>query len=113
MELWCLTLMNKCVSSIAMPPLGCGNGGLSWNDVKPLIQKKLRNISDVEIVVLEPEATDEVPEYDTSSLAMTYPRAVFLRALTELETVFDGSFDRLSLQKIVYFLQALGVPFST
>ena len=43
MELWCLTLMNKCVSSIAMPPLGCGNGGLSWNDVKPLIQKKLRN----------------------------------------------------------------------
>jgi O-acetyl-ADP-ribose deacetylase (regulator of RNase III) len=106
------TLTQKCIGSIAMPPLGCGNGGLDWRDVKPLIEQKLRGVSDVEIVVLEPEANEEHPEHDTSTLSMTYPRAVLIRALAELETVFDGSFDRLSLQKIVYFLQALGVPFN-
>jgi hypothetical protein len=32
--------------------------------------------------------------------------------LSVLERYFDGSFDRISLQKIVYFLQALGVNFN-
>jgi O-acetyl-ADP-ribose deacetylase (regulator of RNase III) len=26
------------ITSIAIPPLGCGNGGLNWADVKPLIE---------------------------------------------------------------------------
>jgi uncharacterized protein YwgA len=42
---------------------------------------------------------------------MTYPRAILLKALNDLERYFDGSFDRISLQKIAYFLQALGVDF--
>ena len=105
------TLRQKHISSIAMPPLGCGNGGLEWRDVKPLILDKLCALRDVEIVVLEPEDHEQEPEYNIESLAMTYPRAVLIKALAELETLFDGSFDRLSLQKIVYFLQALGVPF--
>jgi uncharacterized protein YwgA len=42
---------------------------------------------------------------------MNRARATLLKALSELEFHFDGSFDRLSLQKIVYFLQAFGVDF--
>lgn len=38
----------------AIPPLGCGNGGLNWNDVKPLITRKLGHLSDVRIVIFEP-----------------------------------------------------------
>ena len=34
------------VKSIAIPPLGCGNGGLEWNDVKSLIVTKLSEIKD-------------------------------------------------------------------
>ncbi|HEY3260545.1 MAG TPA: macro domain-containing protein, partial [Pseudonocardiaceae bacterium] len=30
------------VASIAVPALGCGNGGLNWNDVYPLIERALR-----------------------------------------------------------------------
>ena len=26
------------IKSVALPPLGCGNGGLDWNEVKPIIE---------------------------------------------------------------------------
>jgi O-acetyl-ADP-ribose deacetylase (regulator of RNase III) len=99
------------ISSVALPPLGCGNGGLSWEDVRPLIEKHLRGLSDVRVTVLEPVESRERPEHRTPAFPMTYPRAVMLRAFGELEIYFDGCFDRISLQKLVYFLQVLGVPF--
>lgn len=40
--------------SIAIPPLGCGNGGLDWSDVKPKIINALNGIEDIEILVYEP-----------------------------------------------------------
>ena len=33
------------ISSIAIPPLGSGNGGLIWADVKSIIEKKLTPLS--------------------------------------------------------------------
>jgi O-acetyl-ADP-ribose deacetylase (regulator of RNase III) len=36
---------DKKISSIAFPKLGCGNGGLDWEDVKPIMEKYLNNIS--------------------------------------------------------------------
>lgn len=41
------------IKSIAIPPLGAGNGGLDWKQVKPLIENKLSDI-DCEILVYEP-----------------------------------------------------------
>ena len=32
------------VKSVAIPPLGCGNGGLQWPVVKQLIEKKLEKV---------------------------------------------------------------------
>jgi len=100
------------IPSIAIPPLGCGNGGLNWADVRPVIEAKLSNLDDVDIVLFAPTHAVDAPEYVHSSLSMTFPRAVLLKALDDLERYFDGSFDRISLQKIVYFLQALGVDFN-
>ena len=34
-------LPNLQISSIAIPPLGCGNGGLEWGNVKMIIEKHL------------------------------------------------------------------------
>ena len=31
-------IREKEIQSIAIPPLGCGNGGLDWSDVRPLIE---------------------------------------------------------------------------
>jgi len=42
---------------------------------------------------------------------MTFERALLLKSLVDLEGYFDCAFDRISLQKIVYFLQALGVGY--
>lgn len=46
------------VKSIAIPPLGCGNGGLNWADVKPRIVSALEDLHSVDIVIYEP-----TPEY--------------------------------------------------
>ena len=32
------------IKSVAFPPLGCGNGGLSWEEVGPLMYGKLRHL---------------------------------------------------------------------
>lgn len=100
------------IKSIALPPLGCGNGGLDWALVKPLIADKLSSLDGVKVVVFSPKESTDEPEFsEKANLAMNHTRATLLKALSELELHFDGAFDRLSLQKIVYFLQALGVDF--
>jgi len=42
------------LESIAIPALGCNNGGLNWRDVKPIIVKKLSVIEDTRILIYEP-----------------------------------------------------------
>ena len=39
--------------SIAIPPLGCGLGGLKWNEVRPLIEQHLGEL-EARILVYEP-----------------------------------------------------------
>lgn len=100
------------IRSIAIPPLGCGNGGLDWADVKPLIISKLGSLDDVNIVIFGPKDSGDLPKFsETSPLEMTYPRAMLLKSFAELEVYFSGAFDRISMQKVIYFLQALSVDF--
>jgi O-acetyl-ADP-ribose deacetylase (regulator of RNase III) len=42
------------IRSIALPPLGCGHGGLRWEQVKPLIEQAFASLPDVEVQVYEP-----------------------------------------------------------
>ncbi|MBV8254765.1 MAG: macro domain-containing protein [Chitinophaga sp.] len=42
------------IKSIALPALGCGLGGLNWEQVKASIEDKLGHLQDVEIVVYLP-----------------------------------------------------------
>ena len=42
------------IKSIAIPALGCGFGGLKWNDVKQLITNNLSDLN-IEIYVYEPK----------------------------------------------------------
>ncbi|WP_292754265.1 hypothetical protein [Nostoc sp. NMS4] len=37
-----------------MPALGCGNGGLNWADVKPLIESAFAQLPDVQVIIFEP-----------------------------------------------------------
>lgn len=47
-------LIEKQVKSIAIPPLGAGNGGLEWSAVREQIVSALGDLPDVEIVIFEP-----------------------------------------------------------
>lgn len=47
-------IVDKKIRSIAIPALGCGLGGLVWDEVKPLIMSRLDGLSDVKIFVYEP-----------------------------------------------------------
>jgi O-acetyl-ADP-ribose deacetylase (regulator of RNase III) len=43
------------IKSIAMPALGCGLGGLDWNDVKPLIEKAFVTLPNVKGLLYLPK----------------------------------------------------------
>ena len=46
------------VHSIALPPLGCGLGGLEWTEVQPRIHRALAGVADLDALVFEPYGTD-------------------------------------------------------
>jgi O-acetyl-ADP-ribose deacetylase (regulator of RNase III) len=47
------------IHSIAIPPLGCGNGGLDWSQVRPLIENMLGNLPNVDIQLYAPVVTPD------------------------------------------------------
>jgi O-acetyl-ADP-ribose deacetylase (regulator of RNase III) len=47
-------IRSRGIRSIAIPPLGCGLGGLDWSEVRRRIEATLGELGDVKIFVLEP-----------------------------------------------------------
>ncbi|MEQ1843343.1 MAG: macro domain-containing protein [Verrucomicrobiales bacterium] len=43
------------VQSIAIPPLGCGFGGLRWEDVRPLIERVFESLPEVQVLLHAPD----------------------------------------------------------
>jgi len=59
------------ISSIAMPRLGSGNGGLRWENVKILIDNYLANIDNVEIIIYEPSSEiEEILKKEMKNLSL-------------------------------------------
>ena len=42
------------ITSIAVPPLGCGLGGLNWDEVRPRIEQAFVNLADVHVYLFAP-----------------------------------------------------------
>ncbi|QHL87944.1 phosphatase [Nibribacter ruber] len=98
------------IKSIAIPPLGCGNGGLKWDKVKPMIEKYLGNLPNVAIHVYEPnEAVKELlKQQETKKVVKLTPaRAMLLYALFYYEALGETS-SLFVANKLAYFLQRLG-----
>ena len=93
------------IKSIAIPPLGAGNGGLNWEKVKKLIEEKLQHL-DVDVYVYEP--TLQIQEHlKKERVKLTDARALLLYVLYDL--VKNGEYvSEFSSEKICYFLQKFG-----
>ena len=99
------------IRSIAIPPLGCGNGGLNWEVVKPMIVHACAEFPDVRVVIFEPvgaPVADQI-KVATKKPNMTLPCASFIRLL-EFYTIPDDPLTRLEIQKLAYFLQESQQP---
>lgn len=100
------------IKSVAIPPLGCGNGGLQWGQVMPLIVDKVSELPNVQWVIYQPKEKISEPEHENIPQEMTIPRAAMVKVLGDFASYFGGSYTRLSIQKLVYFMQALEVNFN-
>lgn len=50
----CNVIRRLDISSIAVPPLGCGNGNLCWSEVLPVIETGFSNLNGVDVFVYAP-----------------------------------------------------------
>jgi len=48
------------IHSIAIPPLGCGLGGLCWGDVRARIKEAFQDLPDVQVLIYEPKGAMEI-----------------------------------------------------
>lgn len=99
------------IQSIAVPPLGCGLGGLRWAKVKPLIEEAFRDVPDVRVLLYQPKGSPPPEEMVKRSKApsMTVGRAALLGLGNRyLAAVMDPSVTLLELHKLLYFLQESG-----
>ena len=97
------------IRSIAVPPLGCGNGGLEWNEVRPLIEGAFAELPDVEVRLFEPAGAPDPKsmEVKTGRPRMTAGRAAILKVLDTYRALEYG-LSRIEVQKLAYFLQEAG-----
>lgn len=61
------------IRSLAVPPLGCGNGGLSWADVKPLIDCAVISLPAVRVFVFSPDAQRASPDDQIPPIQLGLP----------------------------------------
>jgi O-acetyl-ADP-ribose deacetylase (regulator of RNase III) len=99
------------IKSIAIPPLGCGLGGLEWSDVHPKIENAFADLSDVRTVVYEPNENPAAAKMSTSGeVPKATPGRAVLVGLVEryLAGLMDPSVSLLEVHKLMYFAQEAG-----
>ncbi len=99
------------VRSIALPPLGCGLGGLPWPQVRRRMQEAFENVPEVRWLVYEPSGAPDALTMPnrTARPKMTKGRAAVLGLINRyLVPGFDYPVTLLEIQKLVYFLAEAG-----
>jgi O-acetyl-ADP-ribose deacetylase (regulator of RNase III) len=101
------------ITSIAVPPLGCGLGGLDWAVVRPRIEQAFAALPDVTVLLFEPDGAPAPKEMirSTSVPTMTPGRAVLIGLIERyLAGLMDPFVSLLEIHKLMYFMQEAGEP---
>lgn len=99
------------IRSIAVPPLGCGLGGLAWSTIRPLIEKAFAALPDVEVMLFSPSGAPEAKKMPvrTSVPGMTMARPLLVKLMDRYASM-AYRLTLLEIQKLAYFLQEAGEP---
>ncbi|WP_256924350.1 macro domain-containing protein [Sphingomonas sp. IBVSS2] len=93
------------VRSIAIPPLGAGNGGLEWDQVRPEIERAFTDLSDVEIIVFEPTSKYQNVAKRAGVEKLTPARAL-VAEIVRRYWVLGIECTLLEVQKLAWFLES-------
>ena len=100
------------IRSIALPPLGAGNGGLDWSEVRPEVERILGDLEGVDILVFEPTAKYQNVAKRTGVEQLTPARALMAEMIRRY-WVLGIECTYLEVQKLGWFLErtihALGI----
>lgn len=97
-------LLEHHVRSVALPPLGAGNGGLDWiADVRPQIEEILGDL-DIDVIVYEPTSAYQNVAKRTGVERLTPARAL-VAELVRRYWVLGMECSLLEVQKLAWFLQ--------
>ncbi len=99
------------IRSIAVPPLGCGLGGLEWEVVRPEIEQAFEALPDVRVLLYEPAGAPAAEKMVTRQKPpkMTVGRAALLGLMSRyLLAVMDPFVSLLEIHKLMYFMQEAG-----
>jgi O-acetyl-ADP-ribose deacetylase (regulator of RNase III) len=106
-------IQEKDIISIAIPPLGCGLGGLDWGTVRASIEKRLAGLASVRVILLEPSGVpeSEIMHHAPKAPDMTPGRAALVTLMARyLHGLLDPFVTLLEVHKLMYFMQAAGEP---
>jgi len=97
-------LIENKIESVALPPLGCGNGGLDWNQVRPLIEQALGAVPELEVLVFEPTTQYQNVAKRQGVKALTPARALVAEMIRRY-WVLGIECTLLEVQKLCWFLE--------
>ncbi len=97
------------IKSIALPPLGCGNGGLDWPTVRRLVLKAFEAHPQVKVDLFEPKGAPPPQEMvnRTDKPRMTRVRAAIVKAIS-IYREMEYALSKIEVQKLAYFLEEAG-----
>lgn len=94
------------IKSIALPPLGSGNGKLDWSDVRPLIVRHLSDLEDVSVTIFEP--TDRYQNVSKrAGVEKLTPARAIVAELVRRYWVLGIECTMLEIQKLAWFAERL------
>ena len=99
------------IHSIAIPPLGCGLGGLCWENVRTRIEEAFQDMDDVQVLLYDPKGAPLAEKMVHSKKVpdLTVGRAALLILMRRyLAAVMDPFVTLLEIHKLMYFMQESG-----
>lgn len=96
------------ITSIAVPALGCGSGGLTWPEVRPLVEAAFAELPEIDVRLYGPRAgAAPAAGGEVRRPAMTSGRAALV-TLVDRYAATVPEVTLLEVERLAYFLQEAG-----